>query len=122
MKRPSAQVSQSIRRLQKALLEPQLEEDMNIEDEVLNEFHKKDEQIAVAMQLAEEAMQREEKARQREEEARQREEGARQRAEAERTAKNALIRQLAAMGMPTAQIAAMTGMNEAAVQEVLDET
>ena len=89
-----------IRRLQKALLDPQLEEDMNIEDEVLSEFHKKDEQIAAAVQLAEEALQRE---------------------ETERSAKNTLIRQLAAMGMAVAQIAAIAHMGEAAVQEVLDE-
>ena len=47
----------SHRRLQKALLDPQLEEDMNIEDEVLNEFHKKDEQIAAIAHMSEAAVQ-----------------------------------------------------------------
>ncbi|GAB4429543.1 MAG: hypothetical protein OHK0039_48190 [Bacteroidia bacterium] len=55
-----------VHRLHKALQNPRLEEEMDLEDEVLNEFHKKDELLAAALQHA----------------------------EAERSAKNALIHRL----------------------------
>ncbi|GAB4425626.1 MAG: hypothetical protein OHK0039_43390 [Bacteroidia bacterium] len=44
-----------IRRLQKALQQPKIEEEMDLEDEVLNEFHKKDQLLAAAFQREEQA-------------------------------------------------------------------
>lgn len=102
-----------IRRLHKALQNPNIEEEMDLEDELLNEFHKKDELLAAALQ-------REEEARQREEEARQREEEARQQAEEARTAKHDMILRLNAMGMSLTQIATVAGMDEADVKKLLN--
>ncbi len=103
-----------IRRLHKALQNPKIEEDMDLEDEVLNEFHKKDEQLAATKLQLEEEKQRAEAAIQREEEEKQRAEG-------ERSSKNALIRRLHAMGLGLAEIAAAANMTQEAISQVLDQ-
>ncbi|MDX2245669.1 MAG: hypothetical protein SF052_02765 [Bacteroidia bacterium] len=94
-----------IRRLHKALQNPQIEEEMDLEDEVLAELHKKDELLAAALQREEEALQREEEAKQREEE--------------ERNAKNNLIKRLFALGLSVAEIARDTGMTEVEVKKIV---
>ncbi|MDX1908602.1 MAG: hypothetical protein SF053_16315, partial [Bacteroidia bacterium] len=95
-----------IRRLHRALQHPAIEEEMDLEDEVLNELHKKDELLAAALQ--------------REEEARQQAEAEKQRTESERIAKNTLIRRLYSLGLSIAEIARDTGMEEEAVRRVIE--
>lgn len=86
-----------IRRLQKALQNPDLEEEMDLEDEVMNEFHRKDQQIAAARQRAQEAEQQAKEARQ------------------------TLVRTVMALSasMSVAQIALVTGLPEAEVAHIL---
>lgn len=93
-----------IRRLQLALANPQLEEDMTLEDEMLDEFHHKDAQLAEAIQLKEEAIQLKEEAVRRD--------------EVERQVRDTLIRRLAA-GVSAGQIAELTGLEATVVADVL---
>ncbi|MDX2285377.1 MAG: hypothetical protein NW241_14525 [Bacteroidia bacterium] len=109
-----------IRRLQRVLADPQLEGSMDLEDEVLAEFQRKDRELIAARQQAEEALQQAEEAMQQAEEARRREVQEQLRAEAERSAKNALIRRLHALGLGVAEIARDTGMEEAEVQRIVE--
>ncbi len=101
-----------IRRLHKALQNPRIEEDMDLEDEVLNEFHKKDELLAAARLQAEEEKQRAEEEKQRAEEEKQR-------ADHERAIKNALFRRLHSAGLAISEIADAAGMSEEDVVAVL---
>ncbi|MDX1908643.1 MAG: hypothetical protein SF053_16525, partial [Bacteroidia bacterium] len=103
-----------IRRLHRALQHPTIEEEMDLEDEVLNELHKKDELLAAALQREAEALQREE-------EARQQAEAAQQRTESERNTKNTLIRYLHTVGRSIPEIAEVAGIDEAEVRQVLGE-
>ena len=115
-----------IRRLHKALQNPRIEEDMDLEDEVLNEFHKKDELLAAARLQAEEEKQRAEEEKQRAEEEKKRAEEEKKRAEEEkkradheRAIKNALIRRLHSAGLAITEIADAAGMSEEEVVAVL---
>ncbi len=131
-----------IRRLIKALQSPKIEDDMEIEDEVVNEFNKQARMIELERekaereqqraeeerrkaeeerQKAERAKQREEEAKQREEKAKQREEKAKQREEAEKQAKNNLIKKLASMQMSIKEIAEVAGMEEEEVARLLKQ-
>ncbi|TAE51101.1 MAG: hypothetical protein EAZ89_10750 [Bacteroidetes bacterium] len=102
-----------IRRLHKALQNPNIEEEMDLEDEVLSEFHKKDELLAAALQ-------REEEEKRRADEEKLRADEALQRVDEERRTKNALIRRLHSLGLDIAGIARDTGMDEAEVRQVVE--
>lgn len=106
------QYSPVIRRLQKAVSNPKIEEDMDMEDEVLTEFQKKDEQIVAALAIAEREKERAEEQKQRAEEEKQRAE------EAENRLRD-LIRRLATTGLTVAGIADATGMQEAEILKIL---
>ncbi|MEM8524378.1 MAG: hypothetical protein AAGG68_07030 [Bacteroidota bacterium] len=110
-----------IRRLNQALQTPDIEEDMIVEDEVVEEFHRKDEMIAIARKKAREATQREEQAKQREEQAKQREIEQKQLAEKERASKNLLIRKLHEMGSSIEDIAQLTQMAEGEIRSILGQ-
>jgi len=114
-----------LRRLQQALANPKLAADMDLEDEVLREFEKKEAEILAMRQLAErEREQREEERRQRieaqrrEAEAQQREAEARSKEEA---AQRLLVRVLAEQGKDVAAICQLTGLEEALVRRLLAE-
>ena len=124
-----------IRRLIKALQSPKIEDDMEIEDEVVNEFNKQARMIELEREKAEreqqraeeerrkaeEERQKAERAKQREEKAKQREEKAKQREEAEKQAKNNLIKKLASMQMSIKEIAEVAGMEEEEIARLLKQ-
>lgn len=88
-----------VRRLNKAWQSPKIEEDMNMEDEVLDEFNKKDVIIAAMKKEAEEQ---------------------RQRAEEEKRAKHQLIENLYNSGQSIASIAQLAQMTEQAIKSILN--
>ncbi|MEM8525188.1 MAG: hypothetical protein AAGG68_11110 [Bacteroidota bacterium] len=94
-----------IRRLNKALQSPKIEEDMNVEDEVIEELNKKDREI-----------ERERKATI---EAKKRAEAESQRAEAANQSNQLLIKHLHRLGQTPNDIAKLSGLSEAEVKEML---
>lgn len=109
-----------VRRLHKALQDEQLEAEMDLEDDILIEFNKRDEQLAAMRLQAEEAQLREEEARQQAEEARHEAEEARQRESQTLSAQHKLIRRLAALGMEVSDISADTGLSVEDILQILD--
>lgn len=91
-----------IRRLNKALQSPNIEEDMIIEDEVISEFNKKDEQIEQERKARLAAIQQAEQARKQTE-----------------IAKKTLIEQLYKFGQMPAEIAQVAGISESEVKKIL---
>ncbi len=89
-----------IRRLIKALQTPKIEDNMDIEDEVINEFNKQAMIIELEREKAERAKQREKE---------------------ERRAKNKLIKKLASMQMSAKEIAEIADMEEEEVRRLLKE-
>ncbi|MEN0045584.1 MAG: hypothetical protein AAF806_00860 [Bacteroidota bacterium] len=108
-----------IRRLNKALQSPKIEEDMNVEDEVIEELNKKDEEIARARKVMMEARQRAEAESQRAEAESQRAEAESQRAEAAHQSNQLLIQHLHQLGQTPDAIAQISGISEAEVKEIL---
>jgi hypothetical protein len=98
-----------IRRLQQVMTTPQLEADMDLEDEVLREFEKKEEEILAMRQLAEQ-----ERA-QKEEERRQKEQAQRETVEAQRR----FVRFLADQGNDIETICQLTGLAAGVVTRLL---
>ncbi|MDX2285805.1 MAG: hypothetical protein NW241_16680, partial [Bacteroidia bacterium] len=115
-----------IRRLQQAMANPELEADMDLEDEVIQEFQKKEAEAQALRQLAErEREQKEEAQRQQEEERRQKEEERRQKEEEraqKEDAQRRFVRFLAGQGNNTETICQLTGLDEADVRRILAET
>ena len=97
-----------IRRLQRALADPQFEGNMDLEDDVLAEFQRKDQALIAAQRQAEEARKREQEAQQREQEA--------------RATQIRLVRYLAGQGASVPEMAAIAGLTEAEVRALLDAT
>jgi hypothetical protein len=91
-----------IRKLQQALADPQLDDNMDLEDEVMKEFQKKEDEIVAARKMIEEAQRREEEARIREEETQRR-----------------FVRVLADQGTSIATICELTGLEEEDVRRLL---
>lgn len=87
-----------IRRLQRALANPEIEQTMDIEDEVLSEFQRKDQQLAEAQRQVEEE---------------------RKRAENAQFVNQRLVQHLRSTGLDLAQIVSISGLEEAVVQELL---
>lgn len=102
-----------VRRLQKAVAEPDLRENMTIEDDILQEFSGMEREIEHLRESAEEADIRAQKERQRAEEADIRAEEERQRAHEE---KLDIARQLKAAGMEIQKIASMTQLPESEIE------
>ncbi|MEM9850061.1 MAG: hypothetical protein AAF847_19375, partial [Bacteroidota bacterium] len=121
-------------RLNKALQSPKIEEDMDMEDEVIDEFNKKDAIIEAAKkeaeqekqraeqekQRAEQEKQRAEQEKQRAEQEKQRAEQEKQRAEQEKQSKYQLIRNLYAIGQSPSVIAELAQMTEDEVRAILE--
>ena len=99
-----------IRRLQMALADPHIEDNMDFEDEVLQEFQKKEEEILAMRKLADQQRQQKEEAKKREGEERQ------QKEEAQRM----LVRLLAQQGHAPEAIARMTGLSEEVIEGLLE--
>ncbi|MEM9848593.1 MAG: hypothetical protein AAF847_11930, partial [Bacteroidota bacterium] len=107
-------------RLNKALQSPKIEEDMDMEDEVIDEFNKKDAIIEAAKKEAEQEKQRAEQEKQRAEQEKQRAEQEKQRAEQEKQSKYQLIKNLYAIGQSPSVIAELAQMTEDEVRAILE--
>ena len=94
-----------IRRLNKALQTPKIEDDMDMEDEVVHEFNKQAEAIEEANQRAEQEKQRAEQEK--------------QRAEQEKQSKYQLIKKLSTTGMSITEIAKLAEMKEEEIEKIL---
>ena len=92
-----------IRRLQHALAHPQLEDNMDFEDEVMVEFEKKDAQNLAMRQLAEEAQRKQEEAQRKQEEA-----------------QRMLVELLSEQGLDAPAIANQTGLGLELVKRLLE--
>ncbi|GAB4428347.1 MAG: hypothetical protein OHK0039_46830 [Bacteroidia bacterium] len=99
-----------VRRLQQAMANPELEANMDFEDEVIREFQKKDAEVQAMRQLAEYERQQKEEARRREEEERRQKEAT----------QRLLVRVLAGQGQEIEAICRLTGLNEAEVRHWLE--
>ncbi len=114
-----------IRRLQQAMANPELEGKMDLEDEVMQEFQKKEAEIVAVRKLAErEREQKEEAQREKEEAQREKEEAQRQKEEAlrrEEEAQRRFVRFLADQGQSIEAISQLAGLEEAAVRRLLEE-
>lgn len=108
-----------IRRLIKALQNPSIEADMDMEDEVINEFNKQAELITKAERKAKEEQKRAEEARKNAEEARKRAEEEKKRAQNEQDTKERLIRGLYENNMTIEQIVALSGLTYDEVKAIL---
>ncbi len=112
-----------VRRLQQAMANPELEADMDFEDEVIKEFQKKEAEIQAMRQLADrERAQKEEERREKvaamqreEEERRQKEEERRQKEETQRS----FVRYLTEQDTAISDICRLTGLTEAEVKRLL---
>ncbi len=106
-----------VRRLQQAMANPELEADMDFEDEVIKEFQKKEAEIQAMRLVAErERAQKGEERRQKEEERRQKEEERRQKEKTQRD----FVRYLSEQGMPITEICRLTGLTEAEVKRFME--
>jgi hypothetical protein len=106
-----------IRKLQQALADPQLDDNMDLEDEVMKEFQKKEDEIVAARKMIEEAQRREKEERNQKEEAQRREaEAQHQKEETQRR----FVRFLAEQGNDIATICELTGLEEADVRRFLE--
>ncbi|MEM9885321.1 MAG: hypothetical protein AAF849_05455 [Bacteroidota bacterium] len=94
-----------IRRLNKALQSPDIEEDMDMEDEVINEFNKQAEIIQDIKEQVERAEREKEEAEQRAKEEKQR--------------VKQLVQQLHALGQGVTQIAKVSGLEREEIQRIL---
>ena len=117
-----------IRRLNKALQSPQIEDNMDMEDEVVGEFNKQSEMIEEIKARMEAGMkklgavkQKMEAAKQKAEAAKQKAEVAKQKAEAKKQAHEQLIKNLANSGMSRSQVAGFAEISEAEVARILRE-
>ncbi|MEM6261011.1 MAG: hypothetical protein AAGI38_00785 [Bacteroidota bacterium] len=99
-----------IRRLQQALADPDLEEKMELEDEVLQEFQKKEEEIAHMRALsARQQQQIADERKQKEEERKQKEDAQKQ-----------LVQLLANQGNSAESIAEITGLSEELIKRLME--
>ena len=98
-----------VRRLQQALADPELEAEMDLEDEVLVEFQKKDQEILAIRELAEQERREKEQERQEKEQERQEKEDTQRR----------FVRLLAEQGNDVEAITRATGLEAAVVQRLL---
>ena len=112
-----------LRRLQQALANPELEANMDLEDEVMREFQKKEEEIMAMRKLAEQERAQKEEARRGEEEAKRREEEAKRSEEEARRneaeTQRRFVRFLAEQGYGVAAIAQLAGLSEETVRWLL---
>ena len=99
-----------VRRLQQAMANPELEADMDFEDEVIKEFQKKEAEIQAMRLVAERERAQKEEALQREEEER------RQKEETQRS----FVRYLTEQGMAIADICRLTGLTETEAKRLLE--
>ncbi|MEM6698961.1 MAG: hypothetical protein AAF599_11225, partial [Bacteroidota bacterium] len=111
-----------IRRLNKALQTADIEEDMILEDEVIDEFNKKDQLIDAARKQAALARQREKQAKEIAEQAKQNEEQAKQREEQERQSKHLLIKALHEAGKSIQEIALLVQMTEEEIHSIVENS
>lgn len=113
-----------IRRLQLAMANAELEADMDLEDEVIREFQKKDAELQAAILLAEREREQKELARKQADEERKQKEEERKQKEEERRQKEAtriqFVRYLASQAMPVNAICEMTGLDEDTVKRILN--
>lgn len=105
-----------IRRLQRALANPQIEQTMDLEDEVLGEFQRKDKQIAEAAEKIEAAQKQIEEEKKRTEEEKQRAEEEKEKAKASH---QRFVEHLESRGHDLADIAKISGLSESVVRELL---
>ncbi len=100
-----------IRRLQQAMANPELEDKMDLEDEVMQEFQKKEAEIVAVRKLAEREREQKEEAQ------REKEEAQRQKQEAQRR----FVQFLASQGHSVEAISQLAGLEENAVRDLLNE-
>ena len=99
-----------VRRLQQAMANPELEADMDFEDEVIKEFQKKEAEIQAMRLVAERERAQKEEALQREEEERRQKEGT----------QRSFVRYLTEQGTAISDICRLTGLAEEEVTRLLE--
>ena len=109
-----------IRRLIKALQSPQIEDDMDMEDEVIHEFNKQSEIIEAIKQKLETEKQKTKAEKQKAKAEKQKAKAEKQKAETEKQARYQLIKNLANTGMSIEQIATIAEISQAEIQDILE--
>lgn len=108
-----------IKRLHKAILSPQLEEDMDVEDEVINEFHKKSKAIAALEQENEEVVRKFKEAEQKIQETKQEIQETKQQVQEKEKQIEQAVKALAKVGTPIPQIAQMFSITIEDVKNII---